>query len=173
VSFCNLTHVYVYIVDASADRGLVYSIFPGETPTHDGVIGTFTIDPTQLSQPPPGIESYNRSFAFASRIVSLAYDYRRHAVFGYDIRQRVILKTNNFNIWLNDTNEQTSIFHDGISGEFGQIAVDWVAGNVYWTDAFYDWIAVQQEDAADSGYRVLVHENLMRPMALALDPRTG
>ena len=51
------------------------------------------------------------------------------------------------------------------------VAVDWVARNLYWTDAGTDRIEVSRLNG--SSRKVLINENLDEPRAVALDPTHG
>ncbi|XP_033760682.1 low-density lipoprotein receptor-related protein 4-like [Pecten maximus] len=63
----------------------------------------------------------------------------------------------------------------GISSSvFTSIAYDWVSGNMYWTDGFFNWIAVQPVDTTDrSMYRVIIQDDIETPRAMALDSQAG
>ena len=51
------------------------------------------------------------------------------------------------------------------------LAVDWVARNLYWTDAGTDQIEVSRLNGLSR--EVLISENLDEPRAIALDPARG
>ena len=51
------------------------------------------------------------------------------------------------------------------------VAVDWVARNLYWTDTGTDRIEVSRLNG--SSRKVLIDENLDEPRAIALDPTRG
>lgn len=51
------------------------------------------------------------------------------------------------------------------------LAVDWIGGNLYWTDMQTDLIEVSD---LDGRWRMaLISDNLTSPRGLALDPRDG
>lgn len=51
------------------------------------------------------------------------------------------------------------------------IAVDWVARNLYWTDAGTDRIQISRLDG--SSRRVIIADELQEPRAIVLDPTAG
>ena len=51
------------------------------------------------------------------------------------------------------------------------MAVDWVAGNVYWTDMSFNRIEVARTDGR--ARRVLIWSDLTRPSSLAVNPSDG
>lgn len=48
------------------------------------------------------------------------------------------------------------------------IAVDWVSGNIYWTDSLKDTIETMSIEGKHR--RVLINENLKNPRGIAVDP---
>ncbi|XP_069122406.1 very low-density lipoprotein receptor-like [Argopecten irradians] len=77
-------------------------------------------------------------------------------------------------LYSNDTNAVTSI-RCGISQSiYSTIAYDWLGRNIYWTDGFFNWIAVQPVNTNDTSiYRVLIQNNMEKPRAISVDPVTG
>nr|XP_018901907.1 PREDICTED: prolow-density lipoprotein receptor-related protein 1 [Bemisia tabaci] len=62
--------------------------------------------------------------------------------------------------------------HEGTATEtVGDIAVDWIAGNLYWTKPSLDVIEVARLDG--SLRYVVLSENMGRPHAIAVDPTVG
>lgn len=51
------------------------------------------------------------------------------------------------------------------------IAVDWIAGNLYWTDTGTDRIEVSRLNGTSR--KVLISEDLDEPRAICLDPVAG
>ena len=52
------------------------------------------------------------------------------------------------------------------------VAVDWLSGSVYWTDALYDWIIVANSSATGI-YNHIVLTGLDQPMGIAVYPQRG
>lgn len=51
------------------------------------------------------------------------------------------------------------------------VAIDWISGNLYWTDTGIDRISVSRLDG--SHRRTVVFDGLDEPRALAVDPANG
>lgn len=65
-------------------------------------------------------------------------------------------------------NSRARSFFQGTSDSVNGIAVDWLTGNVYWTDAVYDWILLHSSDG--SRYDIVVDEGLDQPGGIAVHP---
>ena len=70
----------------------------------------------------------------------------------------------------------------GTSSAVNGIAVDWAAGNLYWTDGLYRWIAVTRtlprpaparHSAAAAGHKTVVSMNFEQPYGIAVWPQRG
>jgi len=61
----------------------------------------------------------------------------------------------------------------GTSSAVNGIAVDWAAGNVYWTDGLYRWIAVTPALPAAAGHKTLVSMSVEQPYGIAVWPHRG
>jgi len=63
----------------------------------------------------------------------------------------------------------------GTSSAVNGIAVDWAAGNVYWTDGLYRWIAVTRVPPrpAGAGHKTVVSMNVEQPYGIAVWPHRG
>ncbi len=48
--------------------------------------------------------------------------------------------------------------------------MDWLAGNVYWTDALYNWIGIAPTRSDKNIFRVLIDTHLDRPAGIAVYP---
>lgn len=64
-----------------------------------------------------------------------------------------------------------SVF-SGISAEVNGMAMDWVSGSLYWTDARYNWITVARSEN-NSVFRHLITTGLDSPHGIAVHPREG
>lgn len=51
------------------------------------------------------------------------------------------------------------------------LAIDWIAGNIYWVESNLDQIEVAQLDGSNRS--TLVAGNMISPRAIVLDPRDG
>ncbi|KAL3871000.1 hypothetical protein ACJMK2_039025, partial [Sinanodonta woodiana] len=101
---------------------------------------------------------------------SIDGDYALRQAYVYDYFTNAIYRDSNFSIGISRENTWT-IIHRGISKGFVKLAVDWISHNIYWTDQHYKWIVVQSLLGDDTSmYRVLMHDDLENPIALALDP---
>jgi len=64
----------------------------------------------------------------------------------------------------------------GTSSAVNGLAVDWAAGNLYWTDGLYRWIAVTRvarRGAAATGHKTLVSMDVEQPYGIAVWPHRG
>lgn len=73
-----------------------------------------------------------------------------------------------------DANIDAQIFHRGVSQGVGQVAIDWIAKNLYWVDGLYNWVAVRAINSTDeSDMKVLFHDHIDEPQGLAVHPLKG
>lgn len=53
------------------------------------------------------------------------------------------------------------------------MAVDWVGGNLYWTDALYNWVMVAKIEEKSDIYRTVISTGLEQPHGIAVWPQKG
>ena len=52
------------------------------------------------------------------------------------------------------------------------ICVDWITGNIYWTDGFHEWIGIVS--GSDPLLSRIIHDtNMVKPTGIAVDPING
>jgi len=64
------------------------------------------------------------------------------------------------------------VVYTGISTQVYSMAVDWLSGSIYWTDALYNWITVARL-YADNVFNHIVTTELDRPVGIAVYPQNG
>lgn len=101
----------------------------------------------------------NRNF------LAIASDYDDNVIFFSDAVSKQI-----FSGSLDDEEEARSIYK-GISPTVEGIAVDWIANNIYWCDAGYDWIMVANYEGQYS--QVVVDTGLDKPRDIVIFPHKG
>lgn len=69
-----------------------------------------------------------------------------------------------------DLTGRETVISEGINGIEG-IAVDWIAGNIYWTDRGHDTVEVSSLNG--SNRYVVMHGDMEKPRALAVHPVLG
>ncbi|XP_030828965.1 uncharacterized protein LOC593350 [Strongylocentrotus purpuratus] len=69
------------------------------------------------------------------------------------------------------SNRSAKIYYGYTSSSVLGVAVDWLTGNVYWTDAAYDWIIMH--DANGTRNVLIIDEDLDIPTGLAIHPSRG
>ncbi|XP_030827887.1 uncharacterized protein LOC115919137 isoform X2 [Strongylocentrotus purpuratus] len=69
------------------------------------------------------------------------------------------------------SNRSAKIYYGFTSSSVLGVAVDWLTGNVYWTDAAYDWIIMH--DANGTRNVLIIDEGLDIPTGIAIHPSRG
>ncbi|KAK3088635.1 hypothetical protein FSP39_021605 [Pinctada imbricata] len=151
-----------------ADRGLVVGRVPffwydAELDIFQGDIESFTTA-SDISPKVYALNGYEH-------VSSMKSDPNNERLIYLDYQRQLIVALENFNTWVN-TNITERVIQEGLSDTYhARIAYDWLTGNIYWTDNKYDWIAIKSVDHPDtSAYKILIHEGLRIPKAIAIDP---
>ncbi|XP_077987654.1 low-density lipoprotein receptor-related protein 6-like [Glandiceps talaboti] len=92
---------------------------------------------------------------------ALTFDIDDEFIFWGDTFNKAIMKMDL------KTNDVTMLY-DGVSVGLGDLAVDWVANNVYWSDSSYNWIMMS--DYNGQFHHVVVNTGLDEPSGIAVDP---
>ncbi|XP_006815762.1 low-density lipoprotein receptor-related protein 6 [Saccoglossus kowalevskii] len=96
--------------------------------------------------------------------ITLAYDFEDEFVFWPDIIRRTINK-------MSLKSGEVSVLFEGISDGVAGIEVDWVANNVYWSDADYNWIMMC--DYNGTYHHTLLKTGIVEPGDIAVDAVNG
>ncbi|RUS89222.1 hypothetical protein EGW08_003032, partial [Elysia chlorotica] len=114
-----------------------------------------TPDHTDAYLPIPGLHN----------VIALDFDYRDNMVYYTDVDLDVVRRAYlNGSVWTEDIILKELATTDGL-------AVDWIARNLYWTDAGRDVIEVSRLDG--SCRKKIIEKHLSEPRAIALYPKKG
>ncbi|XP_077987405.1 low-density lipoprotein receptor-related protein 6-like [Glandiceps talaboti] len=91
----------------------------------------------------------------------LTYDIDDGFIFWGDVDNKAIVK-------MDLKTDDVTILYDGVSEGLGDLAVDWVANNVYWSDSSYNWIMMS--DYNGRFHHVVVNTGLSEPFGIVVDP---
>lgn len=138
---------------------------------HYGQLNVYHGDPSSfVTEQTVGLSRHDVDYD--AQVTSIAANTEHDSVLFVDAKTNTLYNFDNFNLYMNQTSQQFTAMHTGISATTSQIAYDWLSKNVYWTDGFYKWIAthpvMKKEDM--SLYKVLVTKHLTKPEGIAVDP---
>nr|XP_034302441.1 low-density lipoprotein receptor-related protein 4 isoform X2 [Crassostrea gigas] len=159
-------------ISTAQNTGLIVSDLPnsffngGGITTFEGYANQFSEDEASYKMHVAGFYPYDFD------IMSMQWD-GNNTLYIMDGLSKSILKMEAFDIWMNHTKfGYIYLVHRGLSYTISsRIAYDHLTGNMYWTDALYNWIAVQPVHANDqSNYKILISDQLSTPGAIAVDP---
>lgn len=107
-----------------------------------------------------------RLFARSDQIsIALAYNCDSKRYYWTDVSKRKI-----YSSVLGGDGSRTQVVGDRVRSPEG-VAVDFITGNVYWTDSTYDHIEVSSADG--SNRMILVSGDMVNPRGIAVDPIRG
>lgn len=112
---------------------------------------------------------------FVGHFAGFTFDYDQHTAY-FSVSGQSQIKSFVLHSKDNSTNEQLTLHtvYDGTSGSVPGLAMDWIHGNLYWTDSRYNWIAmtsVRHRQPRDTTLmRLVVSENLDEPHAVVVHP---
>lgn len=109
------------------------------------------------------INSPSANWHFRGLAFSYANNYLYWSESGYRKIQGLIL---------NGKKETDSIYH-GTSTQVDGLAVDWISGNLYWTDAIYNWIMMVPLKPNQTRYKIVTDLGLDKPHGIAVLPQKG
>lgn len=104
---------------------------------------------------------------FSWRFHALAYDFAAKTLFWSESRKKSIQKL------ILDGGTATEMVYTGTSTEVDGLVVDWISGNVYWSDMLYNYIKMIAMNASDDTYRTVISGGLDKPHGLAVQPQQG
>ncbi|XP_071510754.1 uncharacterized protein [Diadema antillarum] len=133
-------------------------------------INSLGTDPTELIQP-DGTVIPSVSTTFFYRVprgnwTSVNINYGKHEVLWHAENLGIIITGT-----LGRTSNAARAYFAWTSRAVYGIATDWLTGNVYWTDAAYDWIIVCSADGAKM--TIVIDDDLDLPTGIALHPSRG
>ncbi|GAB1603458.1 low-density lipoprotein receptor-related protein 4-like isoform X1 [Argonauta hians] len=74
---------------------------------------------------------------------------------------------------LDGVEKETDNIFSGTSAEVDGLAVDWISGNLYWTDAIYNWIMMVPLKPNQKRYKIITKVGLDKPHGIAVLPQKG
>ena len=121
------------------------------------------------------VKKYYTSESARDKIYNhLAYDHKHRFIYWHDAQEKSIFRQPINDSLVQRRTDTVEVVFEGMSEDIGGIAMDWLSGNVYWTDNTKDMIlATRWHPTRKDMYFVAVKDLLDHPTGIAVDPANG